>query len=69
MTVVTDNELIDILKTVVTTDEFGNRCWYLNGQLHRVDGPAAEYADGTNLWYLNGRHLSEEEFNNLTCKK
>ena len=29
-------------------------CWYLHGQLHRVDGPAAEYADGTKEWYLHG---------------
>ena len=30
--------------------------WYLNGQLHREDGPAIEYADGSKEWYLNGRY-------------
>ena len=29
------------------------------GELHRTDGPAIEYADGSKEWYLNGkRHLS-----------
>jgi hypothetical protein len=30
----------------------------LNGQLHRTDGPAIEYADGDKSWYLNGQRLS-----------
>ncbi len=33
----------------------GNKHWYLNGKLHREDGPAIEYADGHKFWYLNGR--------------
>jgi hypothetical protein len=28
--------------------------WYLNGNLHRKDGPAIEYANGEKHWYLNG---------------
>jgi len=32
----------------------GNKLWYLNGELHRTDGPAVEYANGTKSWYLNG---------------
>jgi len=27
----------------------------LNGKMHRTDGPAAEYADGTKHWCLNGK--------------
>jgi len=38
--------------------------WYLNGELHREDGPAIEYANGYKSWYLNGKELTEEEFNN-----
>ena len=35
----------------------GDRIWYLNGELHRVDGPAIERSDGYRAWYLNGeRH-------------
>jgi len=26
----------------------------LNGRLHRLDGPAVIYVDGTEEWYLNG---------------
>ncbi len=32
----------------------GRKYWYLNGELHREDGPAVECPDGTNWWYLNG---------------
>ena len=28
--------------------------WYFNNLLHRVDGPATEWNDGTKCWYLNG---------------
>ena len=36
-------------------DEYGNKRWYLNGQYHRTDGPAIEYASGDKYWYLNGK--------------
>ena len=41
--------------------------WWLNGKRHRVDGPASiKYRlDGSilkQLWFLNGRKLTEEEF-------
>lgn len=29
--------------------------WYLNGKLHREDGPAIEFSDGTKKWFLNGQ--------------
>ena len=32
----------------------GTKSWYLNGKLHREDGPAIECADGNKFWYLNG---------------
>ena len=32
--------------------------------LHREDGPAVEYADGSHkAWYINDKRLTEEEFN------
>ena len=38
--------------------------WYnLEGQLHREDGPACEYANGIKEWYINGDQLTESEFN------
>ena len=33
------------------------------GELHREDGPAVIYPDGTKKWYLNGVELTENEFN------
>ena len=33
------------------------------GQLHREDGPAVEYADGSKEWWVNGQRMTEDEFN------
>jgi len=42
--------------------ESGTKFWYLNGKLHREDGPAIEYANGDKSWYLNNEKLTEEEW-------
>ena len=35
--------------------------WYnQNGQRHREDGPAVEYANGTKEWYINGQCHRED---------
>jgi hypothetical protein len=35
--------------------------WYnLNGELHREDGPAIEFADGDKYWYINGERHRED---------
>jgi len=39
--------------TVKVFDD-GTKYWYLNGVLHREDGPAIENVDGGKAWYLNG---------------
>jgi hypothetical protein len=46
-------------------DEHGNKFWWLNGQLHREDGPAIEYPaveyyNGYRAWYLNGECHRED---------
>lgn len=33
----------------------GTVMWRLDGVLHRVDGPAVTYENGTKHWYLNGK--------------
>ena len=38
----------------------GDKFWYLNGKLHREDGPAIEYANGTKSWFLNGKRHRED---------
>lgn len=45
-------------------DKDGNAYYYnANGELHRLDGPAIERANGDRFWYVNGKYLSEKEFN------
>ena len=41
-------------------DEYGNMEWFLNGELHREDGPAVEYANGDKVWYLMGKYHRED---------
>lgn len=38
-------------------NEFGIKRYYKKGTetLHREDGPAIEYIDGTKFWYINGQ--------------
>jgi len=46
-----------MIKYTVIVDDYGTREWYVNGELHREDGPAVEEANGTKCWYINGnRH-------------
>jgi len=49
-------------------DKYGVKRWYLNGYLHRTDGPACYYTDGTKCWYLNDIELSQEEYLRTTRK-
>ncbi len=34
----------------------GSKHWWLNGKLHRTDGPAIEYTNGSKSWWLNGKY-------------
>ena len=34
--------------------------WFLNGQVHREDGPAVIWADGGQEWWLNGQRHRED---------
>ena len=47
-----------IKKYYVTVDEEGTTRWYKDAKcniLHRENGPAVEYADGTKFWFQNGQ--------------
>jgi hypothetical protein len=62
-------DLREIPKNYTGVAEYfnGNKVWYLNGKLHREDGPAVEYIDGSKSWYLMGiRHTQEEWFERLS---
>ena len=41
-------------------DEMGNSFWYLNGKLHREDGPAMILNEGSKFWYLHGMRHRED---------
>ena len=51
-------EFLDVSKFEVTINR--TKFWYLNEKLHRVDGPAIEFADGTKDWWLNGYRHRED---------
>jgi hypothetical protein len=40
-----------------TVDSNGTQRWYLNGQLHREDGPAVILCDGTQRWFWKNRRV------------
>jgi hypothetical protein len=42
-------------KSKLEKDRAGNKCWYLNGKLHREDGPAIIFRNSDKHWYLNGK--------------
>lgn len=46
----------------------GDRQWWQKGLLHRTDGPAVEFASGDREWYIEGKYLTEEQFNQKTQK-
>jgi hypothetical protein len=34
--------------------EDGTHYWWLNGNIHKEDGPAVVYTDGCMMWYVHG---------------
>jgi hypothetical protein len=55
--------MTNYIKYEVKVYNNGDKHWYLNGKLHREDGPAIEYSNGYKAWYLNDKSLTEEGFN------
>ena len=52
-----EQDVFDALKYRIEVDKWGARCYYnANGQLHRENGPAIEYADGSKSWYKNDQY-------------
>ena len=42
-------------ESTLTINENGDKYWRnKKDKLHRIDGPAIEYVEGTNQWYQNG---------------
>lgn len=38
----------------------GTKGWYINGNLHRENGPAVEHLNGFKAWYLDGEPMTQE---------
>ena len=36
-------------------DRYGNKYWWVDGKLHRLDGPAIDYTDGYKAWWVDGK--------------
>ena len=51
-----EQDVFDALKYRIEFDGYGT-CYYYNnaGLLHRLDGPAIEYPDGSKSWCQNGQ--------------
>ena len=49
-----------MIEYTVEVYEDGSKFWYLNGKLHREDGPAVEWASGNKAWWFNGELHRED---------
>ena len=50
-----EQTVFEALKYRIEVDGYGNRLYYNSaGLLHRDDGPAIEYPDGSKYWWQNG---------------
>ena len=47
-------------KHIFYVNRNGTKAWWLNGKLHRTNGPAVEDVDGNKAWYLNGKYHRED---------
>jgi hypothetical protein len=43
------------MKNGLIVDNDGTKYWFLNGQHHRTNGPAIEYANGDKEWLFNNK--------------
>lgn len=48
------NKVRGFLRDGLVEGDDGTKQWHLNGQLHRMDGPAIEMPDGSRGWFQNG---------------
>jgi hypothetical protein len=48
--------------SLTVTDFLGTTSWFANNMLHRTDGPAIEFQNGYQEWWLNGSWLSFEHW-------
>jgi len=44
----------------IQTNVFGDKFYYLDYLLHRLDGPAVEFSNGNKYWYKHGNLHRED---------
>jgi hypothetical protein len=49
-----------MIEYTVKVYDNGDKEWFLNGKLHREDGPAIEHSNGYKSWFLNGKRHRED---------
>ena len=54
------------MKNGLIIDSLGTKRWYKDDKLHRDDGPAIEWPNGSKEWYLNGKQVSESDLSIIT---
>ena len=50
------------MKSICIINSVGDKSWYLNGKLHREDGPATIFSNGDGWYYLNDIRYSKEDW-------
>jgi len=60
----TEQETFEALKYCVDINEYGTKRYYnCEGKLHREEGPAVIWYNGSRYWFLDGESYSQEGFN------
>lgn len=54
------DDMNDDMKPICKIYSNGNKIYFLNGILHREDGPAIEYSSGHKEWHVNGQSHRED---------
>jgi len=44
----------------IEIDMYGDKYWYRDGVMHRDDGPAIEFANGSKVWRVHGKLHRED---------
>ena len=48
------------MKNGIFEEKARGKCYYVNDQLHRLDGPAIESSDGLHSWWIFGQFFGSE---------
>jgi len=69
ITVYCNNDYYEEFDTGAILCRTNTGTYYRGHLIHREDGPAVEYSNGSKYWYLNGKEYSEQEYLNIISLK